>query len=125
MKVAAAVALFCAMGGLARYYISGWVHSLAGRGFPYGTLMVNIIGAFLIGVVMEYSLRSNGLSEQVRIGLTVGLLGGLTTFSSFSYETLTLLRNGSLIAASANIFGSVFICLICTWLGILLVRLLC
>lgn len=117
MKIAATIAVFCAGGGLARYYLSGWVYTLLGRGFPYGTLVVNIIGAFFIGVIMELSLRSTMLSDTLRIGLTVGLLGGLTTFSTFSYETYRLLEDGQFAVAFANMLASVAICLLFTWLG--------
>lgn len=123
MKTAVTIALFCAGGGLTRYYLSGWVYSLFGRVFPYGTLAVNIIGAYLIGVVLELSLRSTLIPETLRIGLTVGFLGGLTTFSTFSYETFKLLEEGQFIFAFANVTVSVVACLFFTWLGIVTVRL--
>lgn len=123
MKTAATIALFCAGGGLTRYYLSGWIYSLLGRSFPYGTLAVNVIGAYLIGVIMETGLRSTLLSDTLRIGLTVGFMGGLTTFSTFSYETFKLLEEGQLLFACANVAASVLICLLFTWLGIVTVRL--
>ena len=122
MKTAATIALFCAGGGLARYYLSGWVYSLLGRAFPYGTLVVNIIGAYCIGLIMELGLRSTMLSDTLRIGLTVGFMGGLTTFSTFSYETFKLLEDGQFVTAFANVLASVAVCLVCTWLGIVTVR---
>ncbi len=122
MRIAATIAVFCAGGGLARYYLSGWIYSLLGRAFPYGTFAVNIIGAYLIGLIMELGLRSTMLSDTLRIGLTVGFMGGLTTFSTFSYETFKLLEDGQLMAAFANVLASVAVCLLCTWLGILTVR---
>ncbi|PKN12592.1 MAG: fluoride efflux transporter CrcB [Deltaproteobacteria bacterium HGW-Deltaproteobacteria-4] len=122
MNKAAMIALFCAGGGLTRYYLSGWVYSLLGRAFPYGTLVVNVIGAYLIGLIMELALRSTALSDTVRLGLTVGLLGGLTTFSTFSYETFKLLEDGQFLLAAVNVLASVFICLLCTWLGIVTIR---
>lgn len=123
MKTAATIALFCAGGGLTRYYLSGWIYGLLGRSFPYGTLAVNVVGAYLIGVVMETGLRSTLLSDTLRIGLTVGFMGGLTTFSTFSYETFKLLEEGQLLFAFANVATSVLICLLFTWLGIVTVRL--
>jgi len=75
MKIAATIALFCAGGGLARYYLSGWVYGLLGRAFPYGTLVVNVIGAYCIGLIMELGLCSTMLSGSLRIGLTVGFWG--------------------------------------------------
>lgn len=122
MKTAAAIALFCAGGGLTRYYLSGWVYSLLGRAFPYGTFAVNIIGAYLIGLIMELGLRSTLIPDTLRLGLTVGFLGGLTTFSTFSYETLSLLEDGRFFVAFANIMASVAACLLFTWLGIVTVR---
>ncbi|MDD2581152.1 MAG: fluoride efflux transporter CrcB [Desulfuromonadaceae bacterium] len=122
MKTAAAIALFCAGGGLTRYYLSGWIYSLLGRAFPYGTFAVNIIGAYLIGLIMELGLRSTVIPDTLRLGLTVGFLGGLTTFSTFSYETLSLLEDGQFFVAFANIMASVAACLLFTWLGIVTVR---
>ena len=122
MKTAAAIALFCAGGGLTRYYLSGWVYSLLGRAFPYGTFAVNIMGAYLIGLIMELGLRSTLIPDTLRLGLTVGFLGGLTTFSTFSYETLSLLEDGQFFVAFANIMASVAACLLFTWLGIVTVR---
>jgi CrcB protein len=122
MNKAATIALFCACGGLTRYYLSGWIYTLLGRSFPYGTLVVNVIGAYLIGLIMELALRSTALSDTMRLGLTVGLLGGLTTFSTFSYETFKLLEDGQFLLAAVNVLASVFICLLCTWLGIVTIR---
>jgi CrcB protein len=122
MKTATAIALFCAGGGLTRYYLSGWLHSLLGRVFPYGTLAVNIIGAYFIGLIMELSLRSTMIPDTLRIGLTVGFMGGLTTFSTFSYETFKLLEDGQFAMAFVNVLASVVVCLLFTWLGIVTVR---
>lgn len=122
MKTAATIAIFCAGGGLARYYLSGWVYTLLGRSFPYGTFAVNIIGAYMIGLIMELGLRSTAIPDTLRLGLTVGFLGGLTTFSTFSYETFSLLEDGRFLVAFVNIMASVAVCLLFTWLGIVTVR---
>jgi CrcB protein len=122
MKTAVTIALFCAGGGLTRYYLSNWIYSLFGRAFPYGTFVVNIVGAYLIGLIMELGLRSTAIPDTLRLGLTVGFLGGLTTFSTFSYETFSLLEDGQFLVAFANILGSVAVCLLFTWLGIVTVR---
>lgn len=122
MKTAATIALFCAGGGLVRYYMSGWVYTLLGRSFPYGTFAVNIIGAYMIGLIMELGLRSTAIPDTLRLGLTVGFLGGLTTFSTFSYETFSLLEDGRFLVAFVNIMASVAVCLLFTWLGIVTVR---
>jgi CrcB protein len=122
MKTAITIALFCAGGGLTRYYLSGWVHSLLGWSFPWGTLVVNVIGAYLIGLIMEMSLLNAAIPGILRHGLIVGFMGGLTTFSAFSYETFKLLEDGRLVLAFTNILASVVVCLLCTWLGIITVR---
>jgi fluoride exporter len=122
LKRAATIAVFCAGGGLARYYLSGWIYALLGRAFPYGTLAVNVVGAYLIGIIMELALRSTLISETLRLGLTVGFLGGLTTFSTFSYETFKLLEDGQFGLAFMNVLASVLVCLLFTWLGIVTIR---
>ena len=118
MHVILLIAGFGALGCVTRYFVSGWVYDLFGRSFPYGTFAVNILGAFIIGLVMEFGMRSTLLPVNLRIGLTIGFLGGLTTFSTFSYETFKLLEDGELFVATANVLMSVVICLIFTWLGI-------
>lgn len=122
MKTAVTIALFCAGGGLTRFYLSGWVYSFLGRSFPFGTFTVNIIGAYLIGLIMELGMRSTLIPDTLRLGLTVGFLGGLTTFSTFSYETFSLLQEGRFLTAFVNITASVAVCLLFTWLGIVTVR---
>ena len=112
------IALFGALGCVARYYLSGWVYDVMGRAIPHGTLAVNVLGAFLIGLIMEFSLRSSLVSQEIRIGLTIGFLGGLTTFSTFSYETFRLLESGQLVQALVNVLLSVTACLACTFAGI-------
>jgi CrcB protein len=122
MKTAAFIAGFGALGCLARYYLSGWVYGYFGQGFPYGTFAVNIIGAFFIGLLMEFSLHSTMVSQDLRIGLAIGMMGGLTTFSTFSYETLRLLEDGQFLSAAANVLASVVVCLALTWAGIYVAR---
>ncbi|MDA8430519.1 MAG: fluoride efflux transporter CrcB [Geobacteraceae bacterium] len=122
MKTAATIAVFCAGGGLTRFYLSGWVYSQLGRAFPYGTFAVNIIGAYFIGMIMELGLRSTVIPDTLRLGLTVGFMGGLTTFSTFSYETFKLLEDGQFLVAFANVLASVAVCLLFTWLGIVTIR---
>ena len=122
MLTATTIAIFGAAGCLARYYISIWVHDSFGRVFPYGTLCVNIAGAFLIGFVMEFAIRSTHLSANLRTGITIGFLGGLTTFSTFSYETFRLLEDGKFFIAAANVLVSIVVCLAFTWFGIMTVR---
>ncbi|HTG82059.1 MAG TPA: fluoride efflux transporter CrcB [Geobacteraceae bacterium] len=122
MQVVVLIALFGALGCLTRYFMSGWVYELLGRNFPYGTFAVNIVGAFIIGLIMEFGMRSTLISANLRIGFTVGFLGGLTTFSTFSYETFRLLEDGEFLIAGANVLLSVVVCLAFTWLGIMAAR---
>ena len=122
METVLFIAGFGALGCLARYFLSGWVYALLGRGFPYGTFAVNIFGAFFIGLVMEFSMRSTMISQNLRIGLAIGFLGGLTTFSTFSFETFKLLEDGQFAVALANVLLSVTVCLLFTWLGIIAAR---
>ena len=122
MTTAVFIAGFGALGCLARYCLSGWMYDWLGRDFAYGTFAVNIIGAFFIGLLMEFSLRSTLLTQDLRIGLTVGFMGGLTTFSTFSYETFKLLEEGQYLTALLNVLASVAVCLLLTWLGVLAAR---
>ena len=114
--------IFGGLGCVARYLVSGWVYTLFGRAIPYGTLSVNVIGSLLLGLVMEGSLRSTLLSPELRIGITVGFMGGFTTFSTFSYETVRLIEEGSFIAAGANILLNVTVCITAAVIGIYLAR---
>ena len=116
------IAFFGALGCLSRYLLSGWVYQIFGRGFPYGTLAVNVIGSFLIGLIMEFSMRSALVPPAVRVGLAIGFLGGLTTFSTFSFETFRLLEEGAFLIAFFNVLVSVISCLACTWIGIVVAR---
>lgn len=114
--------IFGGMGCIARYMVSGWVYSLAGKALPYGTLAVNVIGSLLLGLIMEGSLRSTILSPELRFGMTVGFMGGFTTFSTFSYETVRLMEEGSMVAAGANILLNVTVCVFAALIGVYLAR---
>lgn len=116
------IGLFGALGCVSRYLVSGWVYAVAGRSLPYGTLAVNVLGSFLLGLLMESSLRSTLMSPELRVGLTVGFMGGFTTFSTFSFESMRLLEEGSFLQAGANIVLSVVVCLVFAGLGIYLAR---
>ena len=114
--------LFGGLGCIARYLVSGWTYQLFGRSLPYGTLVVNLIGTFILGLLMEAALRSSFLSPELRIGLTVGFLGGFTTFSTFSYETLRMLEDGNYWGSAVTILLNVLGCLMAGSLGIYLAR---
>lgn len=114
--------IFGGLGCVTRYMVSGWVYDLAGKTLPYGTLVVNVLGSLLLGLIMEGSLRSTLLSPELRFGLTVGFMGGFTTFSTFSYETVKLIEEGSMFAAGANIFLNVTVCVAAALAGVYLAR---
>ncbi|HKZ15956.1 MAG TPA: fluoride efflux transporter CrcB [Geobacteraceae bacterium] len=122
MAIVLSIALFGAMGCLSRYFVSSWVYGVLGRSFPYGTFVVNILGAFIIGLIMEFGMRSTLIPPTIRVGMTIGFLGGLTTFSTFSYETFRLLEDGEFLIAFGNVLLSVFVCLLFTWAGIITAR---
>lgn len=111
-----------AVGAVGRYLLQGLVYQFTGATFPYGTLAVNILGCFLIGLMMELSADRFLIDAQLRLFITVGILGGFTTFSSFGYETFALLRDGELLRASFNVIGSVIIGLGAVWLGFVTAR---
>ena len=116
------IGIFGGLGCVARYLTSGWVYQLAGRNLPYGTLFVNIVGSFLLALLMVLGLRSAIFSPEIRIGLAVGFMGGFTTFSTFSYETLRLLEDGSFWQAGVNILLNIVLCLFFAVLGALVAR---
>ncbi|MCS7255157.1 MAG: fluoride efflux transporter CrcB [Thermomicrobium sp.] len=114
------VALGGALGATLRYLVTSWVQQRVDF-FPWGTLVVNLLGSFLIGVVLELTVRGF-LSSQARLFLAVGLLGGFTTFSSFSWETLALLEDGDVLPALLYAGGSLVVGIVLAWLGSVTVR---
>jgi CrcB protein len=106
-----------AMGTGARYLVSLWAADRLGSTFPYGTLLVNVTGCFLIAALMHAAL-SLGWSAAVRSALTIGFLGGLTTYSSFNYDTLRLFEEGSAFTAFLNIGVTLTCGLAAGWLGL-------
>lgn len=113
------VALGSAIGGVGRYWCGGAVTLRLGEGFPWGTMAVNIIGSFVIGLVAVAALAEGrfALDASARQFLMVGVLGGFTTFSSFSLQSLNLMQDGAWVAAAGYVLGSVLLCLIGVWLG--------
>lgn len=105
------------LGSVGRFWMSTATYRILGQDFPYGTLAVNIAGSFFIGFLMTFFEERFMVNPDLRIFLTVGILGGFTTFSSFSYETVALLREGSYWIGSVNVLASVFTCLAATWAG--------
>jgi len=114
------VALGGAMGAVARYLISGWVASAArGSSFPWGTLVVNVAGALLLGLVMGATATGRLMvAPELRLLVAVGVLGAFTTFSTLSYEILEALRVGSVGVALANLGLSLAVGLGACWIGL-------
>lgn len=111
-----------ALGAVLRFLMSSHIYRVFGRDFPYGTLAVNVLGSFLMGICFILLLERGSLSAEWRSVIIVGFLAAFTTFSTFSIETLTLLESGELSRAALNIFLSVALCLGATWLGLLIGR---
>ena len=111
-----------ALGALLRYGMSMGVYALAGRGFPYGTLAVNVLGSLVMGFLYIWLLERIPGGSVLRAFLLIGLLGAFTTFSTFSIETLNLVEAGQLGKAMLNIVVSVVLCLGAAALGVMLAR---
>jgi CrcB protein len=118
------VALGGAIGSVLRYLTSILAAVWFGAEFPYGTLIVNLSGAFIIGLVQELGTETVLIPDTARIFLTTGMMGGLTTYSTFSYETVRLMEAGAWHQAWINIFTTTVICLCLCFLGIAVGRLL-
>jgi CrcB protein len=115
------IAIGSALGGVARYWCSGVAARLVGETFPWGTLVVNIVGSFIIGFFATLTGPDGRLyvGSTARQFVTIGICGGYTTFSSFSIQTLNLVQDGEWLRAGANIGLSVVCCLVAVWAGYL------
>ncbi|WP_437310710.1 fluoride efflux transporter CrcB [Sorangium sp. So ce388] len=111
-----------AAGTLARYALSTWCEERFGAGFPYGTLAVNVLGSFLLGAIGEIAATTELLSPTLRLGLSTGVMGGFTTYSSFNNETIRLIHYKSWGAGLANISITLVSCLIAGVLGMAVAR---
>jgi fluoride exporter len=116
------VGLGGALGSIVRYLVGRGVTAWLGSGFPWGTLLVNLLGGFLMGALVAALSRRGVPSEPVRLLLAVGVLGGFTTFSAFSLEAMGLLQRGALLALSAYVLASVIGSIAALGLGLWLVR---
>lgn len=106
-----------AVGGGARYLVSGWALQVFGPAFAFGTLAVNVLGSFLLGGVMFSGVEASAMSSELRLALATGVLGGFTTYSTFSYETMRYLQDGAWLLAVTNVFVTVGSGLLACWLG--------
>ncbi len=108
---------FGATGTLARYGLDGWIQYRVGARFPAGTLAINLLGCLLLGVIGEFSLNHISVPPDWRIGLTIGLMGGFTTFSTFGWDTVRMLNDGEWLKAIVYVGASVLGGIICMIAG--------
>ena len=115
------VAIGGALGSVGRFWLNGIISSRFGETFPWGTMLINITGSFIIGVIGALANPEGRMDSQSRAFATqflmIGICGGYTTFSSFSLQTLNLARDGEWLRVAGNITGSVAFCLLAVWLG--------
>ncbi len=113
--------IFIGMGGfigaISRYLAASMVHRVFGVSFPYGTLLVNVAGSFFLCLFFPLSLDVYEIPAELRAAVTVGFCGAFTTFSTFSFETLSLLQDGYYIVAFLNVMANLLLCLLSGWLG--------
>jgi CrcB protein len=105
------------IGANARYLLGAWIAARLGTTFPYGTFVINVTGSFILGAIMGL-LDGHVLAPAVRLSLAIGFVGAYTTFSTFTYETLRLIEDGSLLLATANVAGSVVLGLLAAVAGL-------
>jgi CrcB protein len=116
------VCLAGALGSGARYLLGVWVTQRFEPAFPYATLTVNLVGCFLMGLLMQVAASVAGFPDTLRIALATGFLGGLTTYSAFNYETTALLREGTMVEAFVNLGLTMVGCFAAGLLGFALAR---
>lgn len=115
-----AIAVGGSFGAVLRFLVSSGIYQWLGKGFPYGTLVVNILGSFLLGLLTEsLVLNRIAFTQDYRSAILVGFIGAFTTFSTFSLETVSLMAQGAVSKAMLNITVSVISCLLAVWLGLL------
>lgn len=118
MREIFAIAFGGSLGAVARFLVANGIYTLLGRGFPHGTLFVNVSGSFLMGLLTELLLQRFAFAVEYRAAILVGFLGAYTTFSTFALETLYLFEEGAHIKAFLNIFLSSILCLVAVWFGL-------
>ena len=111
-----------AAGTGARYLLSGWALSALGVSFPWGTLSVNVIGSFLLGLLMQVGVATPVMSPTLRLALTTGVMGGFTTYSTFNWETMRYIQDGAWRLALGNVVLTLALCLAAGFAGVALGR---
>ncbi len=122
MKQIYAIAAGGAIGALLRYWISMIIFANVGRSFPWGTLVVNIIGSFLIGFLSIFFIDKLAITSEWKSFWLIGLLGAFTTFSAFSLETVNLIERADYLSASMNVLANVFACILAAIFGIVIAK---
>ena len=117
LKTLMFIAIGGSIGAVMRFLTQVTVYELAGRSFPYGTLVVNVVGSFLMGLLSIFLVEKFDLGAEWHLAILIGVLGSFTTFSTFSIETLVLFEQGDIIKAMSNIILSVTLCVGSVWVG--------
>jgi CrcB protein len=114
------IAVGGAFGSIARYWVGSTVASRLGTKFPYGTFVINLTACVMIGFSLTFLAKRTGLNPAWRFLVPIGFIGAYSTFSTYEWETLSTLRSGAFLEASLYAFGSLFLGLVATWLGVLI-----
>ena len=122
MSIYLAIAAGGSLGAVSRYWMSASTYQWLGQGFPYGTLMVNLLGSLVMGFLSVLLVHRFHVSEEIRIGLLAGFLGSFTTFSTFAMDTLQLAGNEALLRAIIYILFSVVLCILGAWAGLFVAK---
>ena len=124
MKLVLAIAAGGALGALGRHFAVQYVSALVGTGMPYGIMVVNIVGSFVLGMLIDLFAASASVGEELRAFLLVGVLGGFTTFSAFSLDVVLLLQRGDMFKAGLYVLGSVVCSVLALFAGMALTRMI-
>ncbi|MEE9358777.1 fluoride efflux transporter CrcB [Candidatus Vondammii sp. HM_W22] len=111
-----------AAGALMRFWVSNGIYAVVGREFPYGTLVVNLLGSLVMGFLYVFFLERMSVSPELRGALLIGFLGAFTTFSTFSIETINLIEQADYLKAGLNMMISVSACVFACWIGLIIGR---
>jgi fluoride exporter len=116
------IAAGSAVGGVSRYLLGGVIQRLLDTTFPTGTLFINVTGSFLLGAIVRFAMDTPWISPEVRAFLTIGICGGYTTFSTFSYESVAMMEDGQWTRAGLYVVASVGLSILATFLGLAAAR---